>query len=171
MKKTLLTLPILTILWASIAQSAFAVCPVCTVAVGAGLGLSRYFGIDDTLSGVWVGGLILSSSLWLTDWLSKKKWLKKTRINDLIIGVLFYLLVVVPLWFAQIIGHPFNTILGIDKLVFGSLIGIVAFIFGIWADKYVRKLKGKILFPYQKVAFPVGALVIASLIMYFLTKQ
>ncbi|MCX6758247.1 MAG: hypothetical protein NTX14_00895, partial [Candidatus Nealsonbacteria bacterium] len=51
------------------ARPALAVCPICTVAVGAGLGLSRWFGIDDSISGLWIGGLIVSFILWTIDWL------------------------------------------------------------------------------------------------------
>jgi len=32
------------------AEKALAVCPICTVAVGAGVGLSRWLGIDDTIN-------------------------------------------------------------------------------------------------------------------------
>ena len=42
------------------AKQALAVCPICTIAVGAGVGLSRYFGVDDAITGLWVGGLIVS---------------------------------------------------------------------------------------------------------------
>jgi len=56
-----------------IAKSAFAVCPVCTVAVGAGLGLAEYFGIDDSISGLWIGALIVSMSIWTINWLNKKE--------------------------------------------------------------------------------------------------
>ncbi|MBU2577676.1 hypothetical protein KKA69_02480 [Patescibacteria group bacterium] len=42
-----------------------AVYPVCTITVGAGLGISRWLGIDDSIPGLWIGGLILSSGLWL----------------------------------------------------------------------------------------------------------
>jgi len=52
----------------------YAVCPICTVAVGAGLGISRWLGIDDSVTGLWIGGLILSSGLWLADWIGKKGW-------------------------------------------------------------------------------------------------
>lgn len=37
-----------------------AICPVCTVAVGTDVGLCRWLGIDDVLSGIWIGGLIIS---------------------------------------------------------------------------------------------------------------
>src|SRR3972149_11759116 len=68
-----LVLSLFTINFSLFTREAHAVCPVCTIAVGAGLGISRWLGIDDAVSGVWVGGIILSSSFWLLDWLVKKK--------------------------------------------------------------------------------------------------
>ena len=49
-----------------------AVCPVCTIAVGASLGLSRWLGVDDTISGLWIGGLIVSTTLWTYSWMKKR---------------------------------------------------------------------------------------------------
>lgn len=155
-------------------NTAHAVCPVCTVAVGAGLGLSRYFGIDDMVSGIWVGGLMISLTLWTVDWLSKKNWkflkyLNKINKNAALgLSFLFWILLTYPpLSWAGIIGHPFNTVFGIDKLFFGSILGTVMFILGVLADKKVRKIKGRQLFSYQKVVFPVIALLIASLVLFF----
>ena len=159
---------IFKLITAPIAQ---AVCPICTVAVAGGLGLSRYLGIDDSISGIWVGGLIVSLTLWTVDWLSKKNWdfLKNIRLRFIyVFTFLFYILITYPpLYWADIIGHPFNTILGIDKLVFGSVIGAVAFAIGVWADKKVRQIKGHQLFNYQKVVFPFISLLIFSLVLYF----
>jgi len=72
MKKLLLLLGLLALF--AFPTPARAVCPICTVAVGAGLGISRWIGIDDSVTGVWVGGLILSSGLWMADWVKKKGW-------------------------------------------------------------------------------------------------
>jgi hypothetical protein len=36
------------------------VCPVCTIAVAGGVGLCRYLGIDDLISGAWIGALLFS---------------------------------------------------------------------------------------------------------------
>ena len=153
------------------AKPALAVCPVCTVAVGVGLGISRWFGIDDSVSGIWVGGLMVSLSFWFADWLTKKnlKILKKWSNQALVVAsmVLWSLLTYLPLWKTGVIGHPFNTILGIDKLIFGSMVGAGAFLLGVFVDKKVREKKGKQLFNFQRVAFPVTALVIASLVVYF----
>lgn len=152
---------------------AYAVCPVCTAAVIGGLGLSRYLGIDDSISGIWVGGLMLSLSFWLVDWLKKKGWLKK--LNDrVILGLSFislYLITFVPMQLTNFIGHPANKILGIDKLIFGSAIGTIAFLIGVIADKKERQIKGKQLFEFQRVVFPVVALLIASVILYLILKK
>ncbi len=155
-------------------QPVYAVCPVCTVAVGAGLGLARYFGVDDTVSGVWIGGLILSSSFWLSDWLKKKDFafIPKlyARRYTLFTTLIMYLVVILPLWFSKIIGHPFNTIFGIDKLIFGTAFGSLVFFLAVRADKLVRYIKGKQLFIYQKIVFPIVSLAIISGLFYLLIK-
>lgn len=153
-------------------QISYAICPVCTIAVGAGLGLSRYFGIDDLVSGVWLGGFLTSFSLMTANWLYKKEFFKKMKKNYLNLAsfVLYILLTFIPLHFAGITGHPYNKIVGIDKLLVGSLVGTLVFLASIYLDKKVRKVKGKQLFNYQKVVFPVVLLAIISLIFYLITR-
>lgn len=166
-----LVFSLFSILYSLSPSPAGAVCPVCTVAVAGGLGFSRYFGIDDSITGIWVGGLIVSLVFWTVDWLKKKdlKYLKKlSSFHFYLLSFLFYILITYPpLFWAGIIGHPFNTMLGIDKLVFGSIIGAIFFYLGVWGDKKVRKTKGKQLFNYQKVVFPVAALTFISLMIYY----
>jgi hypothetical protein len=152
-------------------STVLAVCPVCTAAVVAGLGLSRWLGVDDTVSGIWIGGVILSSSLWFFDWLGKKYPRIKTRAYQILTVVITYALVFVPLAWTDIIGHPFNKIWGIDKLVVGAILGTAAFLLGIWADKKVREKKGKQLFNYQRVVFPVALLIISSIALWIITKR
>lgn len=148
-----------------------AVCPICTVAVGAGLGLSRYFGIDDAVSSIWIGGLLMSVSFWTVDWLGKKNYKFSKNLTNpqlTITAILFwYILTLIPLWVGNVIGHPLNTILGIDKIIFGTGLGSFMFLVGMWTDKKLRALKGKQLFNYQKVAFPVISLVLTSLLVYY----
>jgi hypothetical protein len=78
--------------------------------------------------------------------------------------------VYIPLISVGIIGNPFNTILGIDKLIVGGFFGVAAFLTGMFADKKVREVKGKQLFNFQKVVFPVTMLAITSLVFYFITR-
>lgn len=150
----------------TLVHPAKAVCPVCTVAVGAGLGLSRYFGIDDSLSGIWVGGLILSTALWTADWMHKHGLKIKIRVINVISVILFYTITIIPLYYSGIIGHPYNIIYGIDKLLFGTIIGSITFILGITLDKLARKKYGRQFFVYQKVVFPVVSLMIITLVLY-----
>lgn len=149
--------------------SVHAICPVCTIAVGAGVGLSRYLGIDDTVTGVWVGGLTVSMIVWSINWLISKK--KTFRFYKLIIILAYYLLIVVPLTYSDIIGHPLNRLFGIDKLLLGIIFGSGIFIAGNETYKKVKeKNNGKAHFPFEKVAFPVASLVLMSIIFYIITK-
>jgi hypothetical protein len=147
-----------------------AICPVCTVAVGAGLEISRLLGVDDSITSVWIGGLILSIAFWFIDWLGKRYPKTQTSGYKLLTIVIIYILVLVPLIWSKSIGLPYNKIFGVDKIIFGTFIGSLVFLFAWWSDQKVRKLKGKQTFNYQKVIFPVVSLAIASLILYFITK-
>jgi hypothetical protein len=142
-----------------------AVCPVCTIAVGAGVGLCRWLGIDDMISGVWVGGLIVSMIIWLLDWLDKKNIRFKFR--RLIVIALFYFIVIAPLYWSGVMGHPLNKFLGMDKLLFGIICGSIAFIIGVWSNSFLKnKNQGRVFFPFQKVILPILFLIITSLIFY-----
>jgi hypothetical protein len=159
-------LAVFLFLWAGSAQ---AICPVCTLAVGAGVGFSRYLGIDDTITGLWVGGLVVSMIMWTINWLDKKNIHFKGR--KIITTLSYYLLIVVPLYWTGLLGHPLNKIWGIDKLLVGIVIGSLGFFLaGIWYYDLKAKNNGHSYFPFQKVAMPVGTLLILSLIFYFLTR-
>jgi hypothetical protein len=147
-------------------QVAHAVCPVCTVAVGAGLGLAEYFGIDDSISGLWIGALIVSMSLWTIIWLDKKNFRFKGR--KILIFLAYYLIIILPLWYKGKIGHPLNHLCGIDKLLFGIILGSILFSAGVIFHNYIRKRNNNIsYFKGQKIVFGIALLVIASIVLYF----
>jgi hypothetical protein len=146
-----------------------AVCPICTVAVGAGLGISRWLGIDDSVTGLWIGGLILSSGLWLADWIGKRNW--KVPQKELLSVSLFFVMVIPPLYWGKLIGLPGNLLWGIDKVLLGIAIGSLLFISGVWLDKWLRSAnENKVYVYYQKVIIPVFLLSIASFIFYLITN-
>jgi hypothetical protein len=151
----------------SLALPAQAVCPVCTVAVGAGIGLSRWLGVDDLVTGVWVGGLIVSLTIWTLDWFGRKKLRFQ---GDLVsVAALYYLLVLVPLWYSGTIGHPLNTLWGVDKLILGTAAGSVVFLAAARIHDLLKKKNGgRSYFPFQKVALPVGTLLAASFFAYII---
>jgi len=153
------------------AKKALAVCPICTIAVGAGVGLSRWLGIDDAITGLWIGGLIVSMITWTESWLEKKNIRFKGRIFVNIFA--YYALIIIPLYYSGIIMNPIHAFCacGLDKLLLGIIVGSFAFWFGAsWYFYLKEKNNGHAYFPFQKVVMPILPLIILSIIYYFLTK-
>lgn len=152
------------------AKQALAVCPICTIAVGAGIGFSRWLGIDDSITGLWVGGLTVSMITWTLSWFKKKNINFKFRTIVTVIG--YYLLVVVPLYFMGMLANPINAIYStwVDKLLIGVVVGSVGFWLGAeWYYSMKEKNGGHAYFPFQKVVMPISPLIIMSIIFYLLT--
>jgi hypothetical protein len=143
-----------------------AVCPVCTVAVGAGLGVTRWLGIDDTIAGLWIGGLVLSSALWLANWAKSKSWNLPKK--EWLAGSFLYVLLISTLYFLGIAGNPVNKIFGIDKIIFGIAIGTALFAGSVKVDQYLRSINDdQVFIYYQKVILPMLFLSIVSAILHF----
>ena len=156
------------------AVPAYAVCPVCTIAVGAGVGLAEEFGVDDVIIGLWIGGLTVSLIFWTLDWL-KRKNIKFSWLEPLT-AFFYFLAVVLPLFFIKtggypIIGKELNKLWGVDKMLLGIFLGSLLFIGGAKLYEYLKKKNdGRAYFPFQKVVMPVAPLVLASIIFYFITR-
>ena len=144
--------------------SVWAVCPICTVAIGGGVLLSHYLGIDDLIIGIWAGGLVISFGLWTSS------YIKKTFIKGQawILTGLLWIITVLGLKQAGFIGHPTCKIHGHDKLLTGMIGGSLAFLLAYSLDWGLRKLNrkspGKAFFPYQRVIIPVLLLILATFI-------
>ncbi len=149
-----------------------AICPVCVVAVGAGLGLSEYLGIDDTIAGVWIGGMLVSLIAWTINWFNKKNWTFGNKdLRDVLTTIIYYVMVIWPLLSKDLIGHPWNKLFGIDKLALGIAIGSLGFLAAtLWYNNIKKKNGGHAQFPFQKVVWPVGALIILSFVFYLLIR-
>jgi hypothetical protein len=146
-----------------------AVCPVCTVAVGAGVGLARWLGVDDTITGTWIGGLMMSLTLWTVSWFEKKQIRFKGR--TLAAALLYYGLVVVPLVWLDVVGHPLNRLWGADKLLLGVIAGSFVFLAANRLYELLKRRNGsQAHFPFEKIVFPIVALMLASGIFYFIVK-
>jgi len=144
-----------------------AVCPVCTVAIASGVGLCRYLGIDDIISGLWIGGLLVSMTVWFKEYLQKKNI--NFKYSNLIILFVLFFLTFIPLKFTNILGHKYNKIFGIDRLIFSSIIGIIILYISIFINSWLKKKNNnKVYFPYQKVVIPVLLLIIFSFVFYYI---
>ena len=151
------------------ASAAQAVCPVCTIGVVAGLGLARWLKIDDTITGLWIGGATVMLIMWTFVFLDKKNI--KFPGRNIITIIAYYALVFWPLRSLELIGHEQHTIWGMDKLIFSIVLGSISlFGFEKWY-RYMRAKRGKSLFRYQKVVWPLLPLIILSIFFYYITKN
>ncbi|MDD4937887.1 MAG: hypothetical protein PHX34_02600 [Candidatus Shapirobacteria bacterium] len=135
---------------------AYAQCPVCIVTVGGGMIIAKKLGIDDFLVSLWISGLNTAISFWLASKIKNRILSSPIVLSLLMFGLtLFYFI------FTNQTGSSSNQILGLDKIIFGQSLGLLIWFLGIFVDRYSRKLNGgKILFPYQKVIFPISILII-----------
>lgn len=148
----------------------FALCPVCTVAIAGGLGLSRWLKVDDTISGIWIGALIASSIYWTINVLNRRKINFFAR--DFVISFAYYALILLPLYYSDIIGHPFNMIWGLDKLIVGTIFGSIIFILSAGFYSWLKKNNnGRAHFPFEKIVISLSSLAVISLIFFLITKK
>ncbi|MEI8060788.1 MAG: hypothetical protein WCG99_00635 [Candidatus Berkelbacteria bacterium] len=144
-------------------------CQICTVAIIGGLGFSRWLHVDDTVSGVWIGALLVTIIYYSISWLAKYKI--KFWGRDFVVSLAYYALVFIPLYTGKIIGHPLNQIWGIDKFVVGAFSGSIFFIAATILYSWLKKKNGNHAhFPMEKVVIPIISLIIVSAGFYFLTK-
>lgn len=135
----------------------YAQCPVCIVTVGGGLLIAKKLGIDDLLVAIWISALNTALSFWIARSM-KQRVLK----NPLLWTFGLFITSVAYLYFSKQIGHPTNKLWGLDKVMFGMVIGLVVSLVAIGIDQLLRRThNGKVYFPYQKVIVPL-LLLIAS---------
>ncbi len=147
----------------------YAVCPVCTVAVAGGVVLAEKYGIDNTITGIWIGGLTVSLIMWTQNWLSNKKY--KIKYQEIIVPLVYFLLIPLPLFLMGTIGSPYKMLWGIDKLLLGMIFGSIVFYIGGSSYQYLKaKNNNHAYFPFQKVVQPVLPLIVLSFIFYLITK-
>ena len=156
-------------------------CPLCTAGAAGGVAVARYFGVHDSLVGLFLGAFIISTALWFNKWLLKKG--KNFPLQESILVVASFLLLAVPLYtggvitdFAMVKSMPEHHsilgmgIYGIDALLFGMIVGSVV-IWGVFGfSDYIKRKRGEVLWPYQGLSFMFIALSVLSLIFWLLTK-
>lgn len=154
-------------------------CPLCTAAAGAGIGITRIYGIDDGITGLFLGALIVSSALWFNKWLKNKT---EIPFQESLVVFASFLLLAIPLYNTGII-TDFDTVrsapdqysilrfgvYGVDKLLFGIIIGTLAVWFSFNLSGYIKEKKGKVLWQYQGLSFMLIILVALSITFLVLT--
>jgi len=140
-------------------QKALAHCPLCVAGAGMGLVLSRYLGVDDTISGIWMGAFLGSMSFWLANKISKKY----VPLQKQIIYFLIFALTVWSFYAFGLVGLYSPKLFGFPKLVLGIGVGGSVFYLADFLDNLIIKRLGKVLFPYQRIVVSLASILAASL--------
>lgn len=151
-----------------IVPAAMAVCPVCTVAVGAGLEGMRLLGVDDVITGIWAGGLTLSLFFWTAGWLKKRG--VTSVFWQIVVPFVVYYGLLAAIYALPGVEFGAATLWGIDKFLLGIVVGTVAFYLGArWYVKIKRDNGGHAKFAFQKVVVPLSMLVVVTVVFWLIT--
>ncbi len=147
-------------------MSAFAnpACPVCTIAIGAALPITRRLGVPDAVVGLWAGAFLAIMGYWIIKFFDKRGWKFPGR-NALVLT-----LSVATIGFAYLGAVKYNPctymgFLNADPLLMGTIIGALLFILTEKLYDWMKmKNGGHAHFPFEKVVLPVVVLALASML-------
>ena len=162
MRKILSSVILSFLLFFASSSVASAHCPLCTAGAGAGLALSRWLGIDDSISGIWIAAFLGATALWGA-YALKKKYIPY---QETVIYLAVFGLTIWSFYQFKLVNEHAGLIMGVPKLTFGIVSGGVVFYLVELTNKLVRKTRGKVLFPYQPIVFSLGSMLILSLAMF-----
>ncbi|MFH0714879.1 MAG: hypothetical protein V1847_03815 [Candidatus Diapherotrites archaeon] len=158
----------------SFSSIAHAHCPLCTAAVGGAVIGAEYLGLGAGIVGLFVGAFAISTGIWI----GRKIKTRYIPFQLPLIVLASFLLTVIPLlgvspqtlyipvlWFGQA-GTAFNKVYFTPKLLLGSAIGALLTLFALKLHTFLKKWKGRVLFPFQGIAFTLAILLMASGVLY-----
>jgi hypothetical protein len=146
-------------------------CPICVVTVGGGMLIAQKLGIDDFLVSIWISAMNTAISFWIASGMKEKALRPKFLHNPWIFSILMLLMTLSYFYFTDQIGVTGNQLLGMDKILFGQTLGMITMFAGNFIYGYAKyKNDGKALFPYSKVVFPLGSVLLITLIFKFLFR-
>ena len=137
-------------------------CPICTIAIGAGVGVAESLGVPTSVVGLWAGALLTLLGYWMIKFFDNRGWkffgrnallivLSVAMIGFAYVGDIDY----TPVWICNV--------LYIDPILFGAIVGMIVFILVEKLYEFMkRKNGGHAHFPFERVVLPVVVLALFS---------
>lgn len=137
-------------------------CAVCTVAIGASVGIARKLGIEDSIVGLWAGALLTLLGYWTIIFFDKRNWHFFGR-NFLLmlisVGMIGFIYISEISYQPRVIWQIFY----LDPILFSAILGMFIYIY---SQKFYQWMKmkngGHAHFPFEKVVLPIGLLILTS---------
>ena len=137
-------------------QPSLAHCPLCTAATGTAVMVARFYGVNDSIVGLWLGAFIISTALWMDRVINKNE-------NPGLTVLLVFLalgLTIIPFYYAGIVSY--HMIFGIDRLTLSILIGAILTLLVLNVAKSLPKKIG-----YQSIVITLLTLTLVSILFLF----
>jgi hypothetical protein len=160
----LLIFSLFSIHYSLFTRAALAHCPLCVAGAAAGVTLTRWVGVDDAITGVWLAALLGAMAFW------SESLIKKRELRPILRPFIYLAIFGLTIWsfykFQLVI--RMSQIFGLDKLTFGMITGgILFYLVDLLDDLLIRKT-GKVFFPYQRIVVSLGSILVWSLVIYIL---
>ena len=157
----------------AVAKPVMAHCPLCAAATAGGVAATRFLGVDDAVTGTFIGGFVVSTALWFGTWLKKKRNGKELMpLQSAVFVLLSLAFTILTLYLARLIGStdPAYIMFGVDKLVLGTLVGTAVTIGAFELHKRIKAANGgKSIMPFQGVLLALLCLSITGAVFFFVT--
>ncbi len=137
-------------------------CPICTIAIGAGVGVAESLGVPSVVVGIWAGALLTLLGYWMIKFFDKRGWKFWGR-DALLIGVSVAMIGFAYVGDLQYTPQEIWSVIYLDPILFGALLGMVVLIVVEKLYEWMkRKNGGHAHFPFERVVLPVVALALVS---------
>ena len=146
-------------------------CPLCSAAIGGAAVAASYYGIDPSVIGLFVGGFALSTGVWVANWI-KKQYIPHQKKLIVLSSLALTIIPVVPIvpdaFYAPIRMFDFVKVLWLNKILVGSVLGVLISGATFAIGNKIKQIRGKSLFPYQGVILPLLMLVLTGALLYII---
>jgi hypothetical protein len=149
------------------ASAASAHCPLCVAGAGVGLTLSRFVGVDDSITGIWMAAFLGATSFYFTSFTLRKI---RFPFKKFLVYLAIFVSTIWSFYQFNLVNAHNGYLFGLPKLTFGLILGGIIFYLVDIVDAIVIKRHQGVYFPYQRVIVTLGSVWILSLITYIMVN-